>query len=627
MHNPRGSNNRACENNTNRNNDQRLFDSQNNDKGGYSCGRAWPFSCYTQENQALRNQCNEINSRGNDTMTPDVADNEGVKHPLGTRTPRMYFYEGSILQIEWTMQHGCGFNPRVICDIILQYACEDTLTDDCGMPGSGLTCGPRDGVPITNSNVDYGNVRYQSVNPQLIGPQDVNRNTRDQEATETIPISTDYNVQADPRFGRHETLAYYMRCFYRERNRGLFLADRNLGGNSARFTRQNNNGNRNGFECPEERDYWPYWADSPWKDIAVLTNRPERCADLVKWSQNVSPKQECDCPTCIAKLQLPIPSSRAGCTQAGGIWRNYPAYNIPPPVCGMAPDSRENHLGNPIGGGKSASHFNWTIPTNVVAGKTCIIRLRYNISSGDPIPGTNLPVDMYGDASLNGANSPIKDRQNSEIASYRSFEELPFESFPSARLGMSMNTNQFGRTFQDRSHSFSIVPAPVVGECAGKRILNLNMRGRRGNIVQVYPSVEYDFTPSEMIVYDLGDCVHVQFGGTDYGPAQDANNGFGGVRQIFRRRKFSSTKNSNDDFSRVTDTPRKRTENAAPRPAQPQRRPRRPPQPRAVPRVGPAPHGALARLPLADVLHVARPQVVPRVHWPTLAGHARVHAH
>ena len=35
MHSPRGSNDRNCERNANRNNGNRLFDSQNNNAGGY----------------------------------------------------------------------------------------------------------------------------------------------------------------------------------------------------------------------------------------------------------------------------------------------------------------------------------------------------------------------------------------------------------------------------------------------------------------------------------------------------------------------------------------------------------------------------------------------------------------
>ena len=45
---------------------------------------------------------------------------------------------------------------------------------------------------------------------------------------------------------------------------GLFTADQQLqkdkvGYVSATRTRQNNNGARSGYECPEERDYFPYW--------------------------------------------------------------------------------------------------------------------------------------------------------------------------------------------------------------------------------------------------------------------------------------------------------------------------------------------------------------------------------
>lgn len=44
-----------------------------------------------------------------------------------TQNKKMYYYSGSILPIEWTNQHGCGGNSKVSCEIVLQYACEDTL--------------------------------------------------------------------------------------------------------------------------------------------------------------------------------------------------------------------------------------------------------------------------------------------------------------------------------------------------------------------------------------------------------------------------------------------------------------------------------------------------------------------
>ena len=75
-------------------------------------------------------------------------------------------------------------------------------------------------------------------------------------------------------------------------NEGLFTADQNVRRGSARFTRQNRNGNRRGYECPEERDYYPYWHPTEWKDIAVLAENASRCSFYQSESFNIRPRRE-----------------------------------------------------------------------------------------------------------------------------------------------------------------------------------------------------------------------------------------------------------------------------------------------------------------------------------------------
>ena len=81
LHSMRGSNNRLNGNGRERRNANRLFDSQNNNRGGYNVGPGY-----------------------------------------------MYYYTGSILSIEWTNQHECG-GSQSNCDLILQYMCSDNLRD------------------------------------------------------------------------------------------------------------------------------------------------------------------------------------------------------------------------------------------------------------------------------------------------------------------------------------------------------------------------------------------------------------------------------------------------------------------------------------------------------------------
>eukprot|EP00054_Salpingoeca_dolichothecata_P028231 m.212749 g.212749 ORF g.212749 m.212749 type:complete len:1339 (+) comp26162_c0_seq2:104-4120(+) len=200
LHNFRGSNNRLDEARRDRNNANRLFDSQNNNRGGSNVGN-------------------------------------------------MYFYEGEKIPLEWSVQHGCGSHDND-CQLVFQYMCSDHVRD-------GATTRTIPDQPSNCLNNDCNN---------------------------------------DVRYGMHETYDYYQNCRSRVRNKGLFTADRNLNGQSARFTRQNERGTRRGYECPEERDHYPYWHPTPWIDVAILTNDGDRCDWYRAESENVKGRYHCRLP-------------------------------------------------------------------------------------------------------------------------------------------------------------------------------------------------------------------------------------------------------------------------------------------------------------------------------------------
>ena len=76
---------------------------------------------------------------------------------------------------------------------------------------------------------------------------------------------------------------------------GLFTADQKLRGNLPIYTRQNAAGTRRGLEVPEERDYYPYWGPTPWKDIAIMVSDNKTLALMKEYVNSPHYGHKCEC--------------------------------------------------------------------------------------------------------------------------------------------------------------------------------------------------------------------------------------------------------------------------------------------------------------------------------------------
>lgn len=147
LHMPRGSNNRVNEQNTNRNNNNRLFDSQNNNKGGYSVGV--DDSDYTDANIAVPPRGPILDNDPAKPLAITTAGNIALAGPNGDgyRQPPLEMELKSVLPIEWTNQHACGPNDKTLCEAVIQYMCDAT---DPGQGAPGLRDGEQTGCPNNN---------------------------------------------------------------------------------------------------------------------------------------------------------------------------------------------------------------------------------------------------------------------------------------------------------------------------------------------------------------------------------------------------------------------------------------------------------------------------------------------
>jgi len=508
----RGSNNRLDEANRERNNGNRQFDSENNDRGGYNVGK-------------------------------------------------LNFYETEEIPISWTLQHGCGTEDVKHCEVIVQAMCDPMM---------------RDGTTTQRIPDNPANCR-------------------------------NFNCDTDVKYGRHESYAYYQSCKQTERNKGLFQASQNPNGNSAEKTRQNPNGNRHGYECPEERDYYPYWGPSPWKDVAIFTKDTAKCAAYQAESANVKSRFYCNVPQVVKDANNfgngvgQTPNNYDACmaledatngdgNSTSAEWIEVAANGWPEPACLQSEASRPNHLG--LIGNKKQWTYMWRVPENLVAAEDeemgCVFRLRYNItedfdaSQPDPTTGafnsldpgdvtaqynrkqgggnannrpSTLPIwTQYGisdtEVGYDSETGEIENANDNDLGENRDYrlrnnprpdvlgKAMNDDGFR-LRLQLAVNTAQYGRTFQDRSHVTYIKKKPsyITGDA---RLKLITVAGKRGNIVQTFPGTEYFFWP-EVTHLRVNDYAHFGWSGSDTNP----NNNDGQGKQGTDRSNIVPLKNGN----------------------------------------------------------------------------------
>jgi hypothetical protein len=218
-----------------------------------------------------------------------------------------------------------------------------------------------------------------------------------------------------------------------------------------------------------------------------LADSTEYCDFYQTESQNVMPKGYCQPSTGVVtdptQPSMTAENNEAACSVAGNTWVEAPAWDLSPPECLEAPWSRENHLGHSNSNSANAM-YNWTLPRSAdedcIADESCncVLRLRYNISTVEATyDDMSRPDYGFLDYSSNEASSPVHE------------DEIVYQD--GAAHELALDTTQFGRTFEDRSHVFHINPRPH-GVLSSARLFNLNVRGKRGNIVQITdPSNSY----------------------------------------------------------------------------------------------------------------------------------------
>ena len=186
--------------------------------------------------------------------------------------------------------------------------------------------------------------------------------------------------------------------------------------------------------------------------------------------------------------------------------------------------------------------FKWRIPQlySKSQEKSCVLRVRHFVYDSDKSSETQQVIHNY-DQDVNISNGK-----------FSIFMANPYSVNKRSKQNTGGSTRNLypKQVFQDRSHIITIQPRHSQNVPENLNIQTIDVRGKRGNIVQTYPAVEYDFVPMITKIPN-GHAVQFQWTGSndhdnDQGPGNDgqtgdAGNGKGGtdrnnVLQIFSHR-------------------------------------------------------------------------------------------
>merc|ERR1712038_660916 len=577
LHSPRGSNNRLNENSAQNSEPKRLFYSNNNRRGGYNVGDKTDQPFQDESGQYAMRYFGSGKNGGDSFMTVEWTnlvgcgvDEDGDKINNCDVVLQTYCQDNEIDKTthlpnsdSWTLRNGkkreqmkykrnlfAGNldNPEGKCfrdshQRDLEHMVNNRLPNIPDGQVSSIewcrnTCNNLGylyaGVQYEREcwcGNDYGKYGEASIN-------ECNRNCRDQsngqnkcggswrqniylsfdpvaDEDESLQSKNDRkSASVDKEIGLHESWEFFDRC----NNENM---------------EKNKIGARYGMECEKERENFPYKGAngqgkiSPWVDVAYLTDDLNKCSEVennnqagyfecvefyeengVKtdkrkhWSkfQNQADceanqgqwleffkaayvlnrdQQECE--------NYKVEALKNGKTVVWGREMNWKDLSedklteekclvLPEKVtCRQVPSTRTGYLGD-ADNSRETPRFQWKLPS-FENDKRCIFRIRYMIKSSDEVINFDNNVVM-----VNG-------------------DPLSLAVFPKSTV------------FEDRSHVFEIVQRN--GEISEDlTVHNLVVRGKRGNIVQTYPAVEYDFVPSRLNI-NKGEAVHVQWTGSN----------------------------------------------------------------------------------------------------------------